>query len=184
MKRRVATLKLLEDGTLEGDMSLMFVGHWNVTFKEQEDADTPAEREQALRDLLGSRFSGAEITNIAVENVTDPKHPYVNKWHVRIPGYAQKTGSRLFLQPAVFERGLGPTLTAATRTHDIYFRFAWTEDDFVTLELPPGFALEAPDAPAPLTTAFGSYRVQIGLNDGGRTRCIAGGSSSDATNRS
>ena len=37
---------------------------------EQEDADTLAEREQAA-DLLGSRFSGAEITNIAVENVTD-----------------------------------------------------------------------------------------------------------------
>jgi hypothetical protein len=168
VKRRTATLKLLEDGTLEGDMSIMFTGHWNILFKEQEDDDTAAEREQAVKDLLGSRLPGAEITNVSVENVTDRTQPYVNKWHVRVPGYAQKTGSRLFLQPAAFQRGLGPTLTSATRTRDIYFHFAWSENDFVTLDLPDGYTLEAPDAPAGVSSSFGSYEVQMGVDSNGR----------------
>jgi Domain of Unknown Function with PDB structure (DUF3857) len=168
VKRRVAMLRLLEDGTLEGDMTLTFTGHWGQFFKNQEDADAPADREKALKDLMAERLPGAEITNVAVENVTDPSQPYTCKWHMRMPGYAQRTGSRLFVAPAVFQHGLGPTFPETTRHSDIYFQFGWMEDDHVTIAVPEGFTLEAPERPAPMNASFGNYDVQIGLNNSGR----------------
>jgi hypothetical protein len=168
VKRRVATLRLLEDGTLDGDMSLTFTGHWGQVFKNEEDGDAPADREKAFKDLMAERLPGAEITNITIENVTDPSKPYMSKCHVRIPGYAQRTGSRLFVSPAIFQRGLGPTFPDRRRQSDIYFQYAWTEDDNVTITVPERFVLEAPERPAPLAVAFGSYDVQIGTNNEGR----------------
>ncbi|HEY0728352.1 MAG TPA: hypothetical protein VGD38_09805, partial [Pyrinomonadaceae bacterium] len=37
----------------------------------------------------------------------------------------------------------------------IYFPFPWSEDDHVQIELPPGYALDNADAPAP----FGSGKI-------------------------
>jgi hypothetical protein len=45
-------------------------------------------------------MSTAELSDIRIENVTDPVKPFVYAYHVRVPGYAQRTGKRLFLQPA------------------------------------------------------------------------------------
>ena len=53
-----------------------------------------------FRDLIKEQMSTAEISNIKIENVTDPAKPFVYAFHVRVPGYAQRTGKRLFLQPA------------------------------------------------------------------------------------
>src|SRR6185295_12050236 len=42
---RVATLRLDEDGTLEGDVSIEFTGHLAIIKKEQNDDDSPNQRE-------------------------------------------------------------------------------------------------------------------------------------------
>jgi hypothetical protein len=87
--------------------------------------------------------------------VTDPVKPLIDSFHVRIPGYAQRTGKRLFLQPAFFQYGVGPLFTTTGRKYPIYFHFPWSEDDRIDIELPPGYALDSPDAPSP----FGSGKI-------------------------
>lgn len=56
-------------------------------------------------------------SNVQVENVTDPAKPLAYSYHVRIPGYAQRTGKRLILEPAFFKYGLPAVFTASTRKH-------------------------------------------------------------------
>jgi hypothetical protein len=168
VKRRVATLRLLEDGTLDGDMSWTFSGHWNAIFKEQEDAETPADREKQLKDTLAERLPGAEITDVRVENVTEVGMAYKNSWKLRMPGFAQRTGTRLFVQPAIFQRGLARAFAESTRTADVYFQFPWVEDDMVTIDLPEGYTLEAPERPAPLDAGFAAYEATLGTNANGR----------------
>ena len=50
-------------------------------------------------------MSAAELADIKIENVTDDAKPLLYKFHVRVPGYAQRTGKRIFIQPAFFQRG-------------------------------------------------------------------------------
>ena len=71
VQKRTGALKLSEDGTLEGDVRIEYTGHLAVEKKEQNEDDSPAQREETLRDVIKGRMSTAELSNIKVENVTD-----------------------------------------------------------------------------------------------------------------
>ncbi len=168
VQKRTATLKLAEDGALEGDVRIEYTGHLAVEKKRDNDDDSPAQREETLRDMIKTRMSTAELSNIKIENVTDSDKPFVYAFHVRVPGYAQRTGKRLFLQPGFFEKGIGATFPASSRKLAIYFHYAWKEEDEVTIDLPAGFALDNADAPAPLKVPdVADYKVWMGVNSKG-----------------
>ena len=170
LEKRSAKLTLSEDGTLEGDVRIEYTGQFAIEKKEYNDEDSPAEREETLREMVKGRMDTAEITNIRIENVQDPVKPFVYQYHIRIPGYAQRTGKRVFLQPGFFQRGLASLFSTSTRRHDVYFHYPWSEEDEVTIELPAGFTLESPDAPPPFHAEnVSDYRVTIGVSKDQRT---------------
>lgn len=150
VRKRSAVLTLSEDGTLEGDVHNEYLGHLGVLFKASEDSLSEEERVKQVREQLLERLPGGTFENIRIEHVSERDAPYTVKYHLRIPGYAQRTGSRLFLQPALFQKGLPPDFAALTRTHPVAFRFGWSERDEIRITLPPGFSVETAEAPAPL----------------------------------
>ena len=159
---RTATLRLLEDGTLEGDVRIEYGGHTAMALRERDDHQAPAERETAIRDAVTSRLPGAEVTEVGVDNVADPDKPYVHRYHLKIPGYGQRTGSRLFVQPAVFQKAMSPVFAAAERQQSVFFDYGWKEVDRVLIELPAGYQLESPEAPAPLKLEpLGAYSMKL-----------------------
>ena len=162
MEKRTGKFKLLADGTLEGTATMEFTGHLGAYHKENNDDDTPQQREETLKDLVRYHIYGTtEISDISIENVNDPFKPFTYTYKVKIPGYAAVTGKRIFLQPNVFERNAKPVFEQAERKHDVYFEFPYSEKDDVTIELPPGFQLESPDAPPDVADANGIGRNQI-----------------------
>ena len=152
LANRTAKLKLSEDGTLEGDVRVEFTGHQAIERKEEMDEESDTQREEILKEELKNQMSAAEITNIKIENVTDHDKPLVFSYHVRFPGYAQRTGKRIFLQPAFFQHGRGPLFATTSRKYPIYFNYPWSENDVVEIDIPKGYALDNADAPSP----FGS----------------------------
>lgn len=169
---RSGKFKLLDDGTLEGDARIEYTGHWASYIKNRNRGDSTVEQENNLKELIRSEIMGTtEIENVAIENINDPEKPVVYKFKIRVPGFAARTGKRLFFQPNVFERSAKPAFTSATRKYDIFFSYPYSEKDDITIELPPGFALESGDAPAPLSDAqkISSHRVNMGISADGRT---------------
>jgi len=167
---RLAKLRLSEDGTLEGDVKVEYYGHLAVERKEWDDDDSPAQREETLRGSVKARMSTAELTNIRVENVTDPGKPFTYLYHIRVPGYAQRTGKRLFLQPAFFQRGFVPLFATSSRHHAIYFNYPWSEEDEVTIQLPEGFSLDSPESPSGFASPpITEYKPSAAITKDGRT---------------
>src|ERR1700754_2697695 len=164
-EKRTATLKLDENGTLEGDVTVEYSGHLAVERKRLNDEDSPAQREENLKEMVKNRLSSAELTNIVIENVTDPVKPFVYKYHVRIPEYAQRTGKRLFFQPGYFNKGGEPMFSAGTRRYPIYFHYPWSEEDEVTIQLPKGYTLDNADRPAPISAGISKHEVHIGVTN-------------------
>jgi hypothetical protein len=123
--------------------------------------------------MVKAQMSTAELTEIKIENVTDPIKPFAYSYHVRVPGYAQRTGKRLFFQPGFFSRGVGSFFPSSTRTHDVYFHYPWSERDEITIELPAGFALDNADTPAPITPEMtrqiAAQKITMGVTKDGRT---------------
>ena len=167
--KRVAKLRLSEDGTLEGDVRVEYYGHFGVEKKNANDGDSPSQREETLRNSVKERMSTAELSEIKIENVTDPVKPFTYAYHVRVPGYATRTGKRLFVRPAFFQNGLGPMFTASERKNAVYFSYPWSEEDEVAFELPGGYALDNADAPAGFSGGpVSEYRPTVGVSTDGK----------------
>ena len=168
-QKSTGQFRLLEDGTLEGDARVEYTGQWAIDKKEYNDDDSPVQREDHLRESFKTRMSTAEISAVKIENVTDPIKPFIYSCHIRVPGYAQRTGKRLFVQPAFFEHGLSPMFTASQREHQIYFHYPWSEAEDLEIELPAGFALDNADEPAPFGAgAISKYGLMIAISKDGR----------------
>jgi hypothetical protein len=165
--RRRGTFTLLDDGTIEGVAQVEFVGHPAMVYRLENYDESPAKLEENLKDEIKGRFSTAEISEVKIENLNDPAKPLLHRYKVRIPNYSQKTGKRLFLQPGFFEYGAEALFSSASRKYDIFFRYPWSENDRVEIQMPTGFALDNADAPAPLkdNQGIGSLDIDIGVDN-------------------
>ena len=160
--KRSAKLKLSEDGALEGDVRIEYTGQFAIERKMDIDEESESQREDDLREEIKEQMSAAEVSNIKVENVMEYSKPLVYSFRVRVPNYAQRTGKRLFLQPAFFQHGKGPLFATTDRKYPIYFHYPWSEDDRVDIEIPKGYAFDNADAPAPFGSGkISSYKVNM-----------------------
>lgn len=167
--KRKADLRLSEDGVIEGDVRVEHTGHPATVERLEYASSSAAGYEESLRKALAERLVGAEVSAVRTENFTDTTQPFVYSYHVKMPGYAQRTGRRLFLKPAFFQHGKSPLLSVSERKHAVYFQYPWSEYDAVTIGLPAGYTLESEDAPGPLKVgALSEHKVTIRLVGGRR----------------
>jgi hypothetical protein len=65
---------------------------------------------------------------------------------------------------------LKPLFATGTRKYAIYFHYPWSEDDQVHIELPPGYALDNADAPAPFMSGkLSEYKPNLAITSDGKT---------------
>lgn len=171
MEKRTGKFKLSEDGTLTGEGRIEFTGHQAFTRKMLNRGDSVSVQEDRLKTYIRSRIFGtAEIDSFTIENVNDPEKPFVYTFKIRVPGYAVRTGRRLFFQPNVFERNSQPRFTSNTRVHDVYFTYPFSESDQIEIELPKGYSLENAETPSDIKDAQGIavHEVKAFSIDGGK----------------
>ncbi len=167
LRKRTATLSLSADGTLEGDVTMEYLGHPANELKEDHDEESQTEHEKSLKDLMTGRMNTAEVSKASIENAQSWGKPLTYTFHIRVPGYAQKTGKRLFFQPGFFQKGIDPLFTTSERVHPVYFPYPWKEEDKISIALPEGYELDAAEAP-PAVSAGDTAQHKIGLRLSGR----------------
>ena len=160
--RRIARLDLDAEGTLRGECRIEYTGHWAQDMKENYDEESAENRAKALEALVQESIGACTIKDITAEHVTDPRLPFTWKFQIEAPAFAQRTGSRLILQPALFQRARPPRFTESRRRHPVQFDYAWSEEDSVSIALPSGCSIESAEAPPPLEIGnFGAYRARL-----------------------
>jgi len=166
VSKRTGKFKLSEDGTLEGTVKMEYTGQMGLSYKMDNYDQSANQREENLKNEIKARMSAAEISDLQIENITEPNKPFTYQYKVRVPNYAQRTGKRLFLQPGFFEYGENAAFSTATRKYDVYFNYPWSETDTVEIDLPKGFSLDNADAPNELADQqkIGSLKINIGVN--------------------
>jgi hypothetical protein len=161
---RTAELEVQVDGVIEGTFRLAYTGHLAIERRSGMEEETEEERRESAKQELAGQFEGAELSDLKVENVKDLDQPLSISGKIRLPGYAQRTGKRLFLQPAFFQKGLPPRFAASERRFDISFDYPWSESDRVTLRLPEGLELDQPSSPQSVKIGeAGEYATTLSL---------------------
>jgi len=161
---RRANFKLSEDGTLEGDVDLYYTGHAAAERRAGKAGEPLEKQKEEVKELETRVHAGSEVTEIQLENVDDTSKALHYKYHVRIPGYAQRTGKRLLFAPLFFQQGATPRFSASERKYPIAFQYAWKEDDEVRIKLPAGFKVDNGENPGDLEFGPpGAYKLAMGV---------------------
>ena len=137
---RVARLKLLEDGDLEGKVTVTYTGHEAWTRRLEERKEDQAARKKYLEEELESFIPTgieAEVTNQPAWEVAT--EPLVAEYRVKIPGWASQAGKRVLLPVGLFSSPEKHTFEHANRVHEVYTEFLSQRIDDVTIELPSGW---------------------------------------------
>ncbi len=147
VRSRTGTFEMDADGTLEGEVRLAYTGHVAASWRRDQVKEGAAQREDDVRDLVRGQYSNAEVSEVKVENVENPEKPLLFSYRVKVPGYGQRTGKRLFLPLDYFEHGRSVRFPASERKYPVWFEYPWTDDDSITIKPPAGFNLENAEAP-------------------------------------
>jgi hypothetical protein len=160
--KRTGQVKLDEQGTLEGDLHEARGGHPAEEWRSANRQYSQQQREKVFSDELKRRYPGAQVTRIKLSDPSNIEEPVSFEYHLKVEGFATRTGKRLFFAPAVFEANEPVRYASSTRKYDIFMKYPWSETEDVSIELPPGYALDQSDAPSGLKfDPVGSYFVKI-----------------------
>lgn len=162
---RIGNFTLSPDGALEGDIREIYSGNKAADWRREYGQANDAERENDLHEELKQRFAEFEISEAKFHVPADLSKGVAVMYHVKIEGYAQRTGKRLFLTPAFFEAGFTSRFTQAKRQNPIYFDYPWSETDVINIQLPEGYRLDHPDAPGSFNFPIGTYHVKTSITN-------------------
>lgn len=162
---RIGNFTLTPEGDLEGDVREMYFGHeadiWRARFAQESEDERVRLDERRLK----QRFAEFEATDFKHAVPPDLNNGVSVVYHIKVKGYAQRTGKRLFFTPGYFEEGAQARFTEEKRELPVYFRYPWSEMDTVTIQLPSGYSMDHGDAPSPVSFApIGQYVVQMSID--------------------
>ncbi|HVP46649.1 MAG TPA: DUF3857 and transglutaminase domain-containing protein [Bryobacteraceae bacterium] len=170
LSKRSGSFRLSDDGKLEGDVHIEHTGHAATGRRREYQEHQEEQQQEHIQKMLTEQYPGAEVTSIRVENAAEPDKPLLISYHIKVPGYAQRTGKRLFLPIAFFQRNLPAKFSASERKYPVYFSYPWMEQDQMSVELPEGYELEHPELPPHIPLeGVGNYKLSARYDTAKRT---------------
>lgn len=158
-----ARLTLADNGELAGRVRSTATGYPAAELKQSLANLSDKTRQETILEKVRERYPLAEVSDVQVRNAEDPIAPIEVTYQIRIPGFAERTGTRLFFQPSVNRKNRHHPLTAKTRANSLVFPYLSREIDEILIELPEGYVVESRHAPFPLNfDPAGKYSIELG----------------------
>jgi hypothetical protein len=164
---RTAEMKVLEDGTLEGNLVVQFHGQAALSRRLDAYDEDDAGRKKEIEDEIKSWLPAGATVDI--KNIADwegSEQPLRIECALTIPAFATSTGRRMLVPPAVFHAGRSHPFQHTRRVHPVYFLYPYREVDAITLELPEGFQLEGAPPPRNEQSNFALFKTASSTDSG------------------
>ncbi len=163
-RTRTGNFTIDKNGNLTGRVSIEYSGFKDLDMKEDLSSKHTDEEEQDwIIHELKENLPQVQAGDFSIRNRSS-RNPLRISYDLNIPEYADVTGKRIFLQPAIFQKSAEPVFTAEKRHGDILFPYPWTEKDDISIQIPEGFSLEEGSAPQPIDLgALGNYEARLGI---------------------
>lgn len=159
-KKQTGRLTLKEDGSVEGDLVETFTGQLAIGWRAENFELSPSSREKDFKEAIQRHFPGADVSEIKLSDPADASIPVTLSCHIKMDGFATRTGKRMFFNPAVFQINNESRYSDVNRHNFVVFRYPWTEVEDVSIAYPQGFQLDHPDVAAPLMfNPVGAYKT-------------------------
>jgi hypothetical protein len=167
LEDRTLVVTPLQDGRVTAHAELKVSGHRAMDLRgELSDLSLDQQRKRVVsgvREILPTAI--VEDSSIKLSNTAGYEGPVELSCEFTAPGFALPTEKRLLLRPALLEHRDENLLPAPHRTNDIYFRYPWSEQDKVIVEIPDGYSEQLPEN---VTIDIGAARYDATFRREGR----------------
>ena len=155
---RSAELKLGPDGAAKGEVRIEYSGaealERRLSALETDEAGRKKELEDEVKLWLPANAKVEMTDSVAWDKEYEP---LTAVFKVDVPEFASAAGKRLLIPTALFLPKVKRVLKSGPRKYPIYYHYAFTEIDALSLEVPEGYSAETLAAPQTMTTKLGSY---------------------------
>lgn len=155
---RSAELKLSPDGAAKGEVRIEYSGaealERRLSALQTDEAGRKKELEDEVKLWLPANAKVEMTDSVAWDKEYEPLTAIFN---VEVPEFASAAGKRLLVPTALFLPKVKRVLKSGPRKYPIYYHYAFTEVDALSLEVPEGYSAETLAAPQTTTTKFARY---------------------------
>jgi len=164
---RKADLKLSDDGTLQGKLTVTFSGLEALWRRVEERNEDEGNRKKFLEDQIKEYIpvgSEVELTNKPEWNSS--AMALVAECNLKVQGWASGAGRRVLVPSTLFSNTEKHLFEHAERTHPIYFSFPFQKSDDVTVELPLGWQVNSVPEPQTEDARAALYTMSVNGDKG------------------
>ncbi|GAB3014983.1 hypothetical protein GCM10027051_18310 [Niabella terrae] len=161
---RMIEANLNESGGLQAKVVTLSSGLQQDDLHHVIHNQSPEEQQKRLRNLFNltdydvPAFQYHENRSALVPTISERLDLVSNH-------YASVSGKRIFVRPNILATYTSKLSADDKRVHDIYYSYAFEDNDTVHLQLPAGYRIESLPKPVTLTNKFGKYRIRYEVRD-------------------
>lgn len=159
---RKADLKLNNEGTLEGKLTVVYQGGEAQTLRMEERNEDDASKKKLLEDLVKETVPAAievELTNQPDWKSSSPA--MATEYAFKVPGWVSGAGKRALLPVGLFSSPEKGVFESAARTHAVYFHYPYTKSDDIQIELPLGWKVGSLARPVDQDAKAAAYVMKV-----------------------
>lgn len=164
---RKATLKLDNEGTLEGKLLVTYSGNEAQILRMDERDEDDTARKKVLEDMVKEMVPvGIEVELARQPDWKSSSPTMVTEYTLKVPGWVSGAGKRALLPVGLFtapEKGL---FENANRTQMVYFHYPYQKVDDVMIELPLGWKVGSLAKPVANDAKAAVYTLDVEEKNG------------------
>lgn len=155
--RRDAKLKLLPDGTLQGEIEEVRSGYMAMLGREYLQHQSQNDRKKMLEHFWGPNLGGFQVDSFNLENENDIDKDLVLRYKFTANHYAKTAGPLLLVRPRVVGEMAGAFDVTKPRHYAYEFDAPFLRSDSVEIALPDGYSIDELPEPAKAVFPFAEY---------------------------
>jgi hypothetical protein len=154
---RTAHLKLLPDGTLQGEIEEVRTGYSAMYAREYLQNESHNDRKKILEHLWGPTIGSFKIDSFDLVNVDDIEKDFIIRYKFTSDHYAKNAGPLLLVRPHVVGEMAGGFDPGKPRHYAYEFYAPFWRSERVEITLPEGYKVDELPAPAHAAPSFAEY---------------------------
>ena len=165
--QRKADLKLRQDGSLEGKLTVTYSGLEAEALRVEERNQDDTARKKLLEDRIRSTVPAA--VEVELKNKPDwsnANSSLVAEFDLKVPGWLSGAGSHAFLPVGLFGGTEKRKYEHAKRVQPLYYHYLSQKVDDVTIELPLGWKVSSLPKPADRDAKLLVYTIKVDDKNG------------------
>jgi hypothetical protein len=154
---RNAKLKLLPDGTLQGEIEERYTGFHAMIGRAFLQHESENDRKKIIERLVANSLGNFQLDKYELVNASDIDQDLIIRFNFSAAHYAKNAGSMLLVRPRVLGELAGPWDPNKPRHYPYDFRAPFLDRDNIEISLPEGFTVDELPDPAKATFPFAEY---------------------------